>query len=189
MSVVLFFENDQTSTYSLTLCLKNIMNKIIQNTTFNNGSLGSRIDEERSEMRYVMWIAEFSESSNLWTHIALFGIPKSMLVWVSVNTSKLLIFFESFGLEQSQHQSFLDRRRVAWNAGAAGHSPELKAYSFSPVKRIITFAAANIKGVWPYWLTDAGFHRGRQRRLLNSISNQVRLPAELKHINKRRKRN
>ena len=35
-------------------CLKNIMNKLIQNTTFNNGSLGSRIDEERSEMRYVM---------------------------------------------------------------------------------------------------------------------------------------
>ena len=24
------------------------------NTTFNNGSLGSRIDEERSELRYVM---------------------------------------------------------------------------------------------------------------------------------------
>ena len=27
--------------------------------------LGSRNDEERSEMRYVMRIAEFSESSNL----------------------------------------------------------------------------------------------------------------------------
>jgi len=53
-----------------------------------------------------MWIAEFSESSNLWTHIALSGIPESMLVWVSVNTSKLLIYFESFGLERSQHQSF-----------------------------------------------------------------------------------
>ena len=26
----------------------------ILNTTFNNGSLGSRIDEERSELRYVM---------------------------------------------------------------------------------------------------------------------------------------
>jgi len=24
-------------------------------------------------MRYVMWIAELSESSNLWTHIALLG--------------------------------------------------------------------------------------------------------------------
>ena len=28
--------------------------KVITKTTFNNGSLGSRIDEERSEMRYVM---------------------------------------------------------------------------------------------------------------------------------------
>ena len=28
--------------------------KVITETTFNNGSLGSRIDEERSEMRYVM---------------------------------------------------------------------------------------------------------------------------------------
>ncbi len=34
-------------------------------TTLSNGYLGSRIDEERSEMRYVMRIAEFSESSNL----------------------------------------------------------------------------------------------------------------------------
>jgi hypothetical protein len=34
-------------------------------TTGNNGYLGSRNDEERSEMRYVMRIAEFSESSNL----------------------------------------------------------------------------------------------------------------------------
>lgn len=35
------------------------------NTTLSNGYLGSRNDEERSEMRYVMRIAEFSESSNL----------------------------------------------------------------------------------------------------------------------------
>ena len=35
------------------------------NTTFSNGYLGSRNDEERSEMRYVMRIAEFSESSKL----------------------------------------------------------------------------------------------------------------------------
>ena len=33
-------------------------------TTVSNGYLGSRNDEERSEMRYVMRIAEFSESSN-----------------------------------------------------------------------------------------------------------------------------
>ena len=32
--------------------------------TLNSGYLGSRNDEERSEMRYVMRIAEYSESSN-----------------------------------------------------------------------------------------------------------------------------
>ena len=36
-----------------------------EHTTSNNGYLGSRNDEERSEMRYVVRIAEFSESSNL----------------------------------------------------------------------------------------------------------------------------
>ena len=52
-------------------------------TTLNGGSLGSCIDEERSQLRYVMWIAEFSESSNLWTQIALSGTPGSMSAWVS----------------------------------------------------------------------------------------------------------
>jgi len=42
-------------------------------TTLCPGYLGSRTDEERSEMRYVMRIAEFSESSNLWTQIAVMG--------------------------------------------------------------------------------------------------------------------
>ena len=32
---------------------------------FNDGYLGSHIDEERSEMRYVMRIAKSHESSNL----------------------------------------------------------------------------------------------------------------------------
>ena len=31
---------------------------------FNDGYLGSHIDEERSEMRYAMRIAEFRESSD-----------------------------------------------------------------------------------------------------------------------------
>lgn len=38
-------------------------------------------------------------------------------------------------------------------------------------------------------LTDAGFTEAASADFVNSISNQVRLPAELKHINKRRKRN
>lgn len=58
-------------------------------TTFNNGYLGSRNDDERSEMRYVMWIAEFSESSNPWTQLALAGPPASMPVRASVHYSSL----------------------------------------------------------------------------------------------------
>ena len=42
-------------------------------TTLSSGYLGSRNDEERSEMRYVMRIAELRESSNLWTQMALSG--------------------------------------------------------------------------------------------------------------------
>ena len=38
---------------------------IIKNTTFNNGSLGSCNDEERSEMRNVMRFARICESSSL----------------------------------------------------------------------------------------------------------------------------
>jgi hypothetical protein len=44
-------------------------------TTLSNGYLGSHNDEERSEMRYVMRIAEFSESLNLRTQVARSGYP------------------------------------------------------------------------------------------------------------------
>ena len=46
-------------------CLKQSKNYEKHKTTLSNGYLGSRNDEERSEMRYVMRIAELSESSNL----------------------------------------------------------------------------------------------------------------------------
>jgi len=56
---------------------------INNNTTPNNGYLGSREDEVRSEMRYVVWIAGISESSNLWTHVALsWSPPESTFAWV-----------------------------------------------------------------------------------------------------------
>ncbi len=42
---------------NLSICLKL--------ETFNGGYLGSHNDEERSEMRYAMRIAEFRESSEL----------------------------------------------------------------------------------------------------------------------------
>lgn len=50
------------------LCIdlqQQILKKNVEITTSGNGSLGSRNDEERSEMRYAMRIAEFRESSDL----------------------------------------------------------------------------------------------------------------------------
>lgn len=57
-------------------------------TTFNGGSLGSCIDEERCELRYVMRIAQLSESSNLWTQIALRQQCRSMPGRVSFPNSQ-----------------------------------------------------------------------------------------------------
>jgi hypothetical protein len=75
---------------SVILCVSKVhtfINWTLKNTTLSNGYLGSRNDEERSEMRYVMRIAEFSESSNLWTQIALLGSPRSTPLSVSVQQS------------------------------------------------------------------------------------------------------
>lgn len=49
---------------------------------FNNGFFGFCIDEECSEMWYVMWIVEFCELLNFWMYIVFFGILGGMFVWV-----------------------------------------------------------------------------------------------------------
>ena len=47
--------------------------------TLCSGSLGSGVDEDRSELRYVMWIAELW-SLTCWTHLAGLGSPEPMPV-------------------------------------------------------------------------------------------------------------
>lgn len=70
---------------SLSLLRGTLTSRIVKHMTiYDGGSLGLCIDEERSKMRYVVWIAEFSESSNLWTQIALSGIPGSTSAWVTL---------------------------------------------------------------------------------------------------------
>ena len=54
-------------------------------TTFNNGSLGSCIDEERSQMRYLVRIAWICESSSIWTQLApiFWHVPvRAVYMWV-----------------------------------------------------------------------------------------------------------
>ena len=93
-------------------------------TTFDGGSLGSRIDEERSQLRYVVWIAEFSESLNLWMQMALLGSPRSMSVGVSdfIKHTRDVCGIEVYGvnlmiavsLEGQQHWT----RILYWNLSA-----------------------------------------------------------------------
>ena len=70
----LFFNHNQKTNHSdlknLSLVLRHIQDNK-KPTTLNGGSLGSYIDEERCELRYVMRIAQLSESLKFWTHIAL----------------------------------------------------------------------------------------------------------------------
>ena len=64
------------------LLIINNQNKNQKTEMLIDGYLGSHNDEERSEMRYAMRIAEFRESSDLRTQTALEGYPLSMLVSV-----------------------------------------------------------------------------------------------------------
>lgn len=61
------------SSYAIGYVWKLFINWIF--TTSSDGYLGSRNDEERSKLRYVMRIAKLSESSRLWTQIALQSYP------------------------------------------------------------------------------------------------------------------
>ena len=50
-----------------------ILHKSTVSQTFSDGCLGSHNDEGRSELRYAVWIAEFSESLDCWTQKAPSG--------------------------------------------------------------------------------------------------------------------
>ena len=58
------------------------------NTTFSNGCLGSYNDEERSEMRYLIWIARFRNHQNFERTLRFQDMPGSMLGWVSMNPTR-----------------------------------------------------------------------------------------------------
>ena len=59
-------------------------------TTFSDECLGLHYDEERSELRFVRWIAKPSESLNFWTHTALAGVSwKHVSLSVGKQTSAL----------------------------------------------------------------------------------------------------
>ena len=156
-------------------------------TTLNNGYLGSRNDEERSEMWYVVWIAEFRESSNLWTHIALEASAKSTSVSASVTPSL------------SNHIWVCIWPFHTYSVCVVGWSEQRtcrrhrKGFLFSI--GWLGFKTYHTLG-WCLWMLSLWLVLRRNLSISpqgvcfhNSTWAQAGLPAELKHINKRRKRN
>src|SRR5262249_8483373 len=70
-------------------------------TTLSNGYLGFGNDEERSEMRYVVRIAEFSESSNFRTQNALSGYS-----WEHASSSVELTSVPSLTLSGDRERTY-----------------------------------------------------------------------------------
>lgn len=201
-----------------------------QEITFNNGCLGSRNDEERSETRYVMWIARQRESSNFWTHIAL-PLVGSTFVWASFDpfaSAPCVCRRDSWAVEGFFWDSVTPL--IAWKTESGcgvfllkDHSPHILTFdswrrttknshgrlrSSSPLMpftvQLGTWTVpVTIRSVSTAWLKN---YRGRsecsdvfslpntkqvcqKKQPLSMTSDQARLPAEFKHINKRRKRN
>ena len=195
-------------------------------------------------MRYVMRIAEFSESSSFWTQLALWDMPESMPFWVSVLTSsRIICFFFKWIVRILSVCVFHRKRTLAWNSvkilflwfsftclagtcfvcslvnkrkrkkGADNfcvsiHCKHISNASFwilSKDERItwIELRFVCIAFVCVLWLQlqlqckpegIAKLQLKTQFQHLpfsstNQTSNKARVPAELKHINKRRKRN
>ena len=130
-------------------------------TTSNGGPLGSCIDEERSKLRYLVWIAEFSESSSLWTQMVLLVFREHVCL------SVCFCVYPMWG-------TFWGRcwRRESWH----------------PFKCCIHerwYAVHVNRCCGPSWCGCSFW----ARCLTLWTSDQARSPAEFKHINKRRKRN
>lgn len=175
-------------------------------TTLSNGYLGSRNDEERSEMRYVMRIAEFSESSNLWTQIALLGSPRSTPLSVSVQTPLSSVCKCALAGEWESNP----HRFVSWNTSSESHILYTRVFGH---KLVFDWRYGSDVNTDPCGLTfTCNFHSlfkvdyecwrkvaHVQRPRLQSawmqiwvwilIWDEARQPPEFKHINKGRKRN
>ena len=138
-------------------------------TASNGGPLGSCIDEERSKLRYVVRIAEFSESSSLRTHIA----PS----WTSSKA------------RPAERRLFFQRANSAVSGSmpaCPGMHPEVMAST--PALPSTSHLAARTWCVGAFGSASvASSVMGISITLATSA--RARQPAELKHINKRRKRN
>ena len=140
------------------------------NTTLNNGYLGSRNDAERSEMRYLVWIAGLSESSKFWTHIALMGNHEHACLRNGTNQhiDTLLYIFFIWG-ELWRRVTVLERFNsfcVSWNKVGMGF---VKSFWFWTHKWRIWVWTRSACGFWFFQKVLVLFSLHH----INSLSNQL----------------
>ena len=158
--------------------------------TLNNGYLGSRNDEERSEMRYVVRIAGCKRVIESLNAYCARGSGRGH-VCLSVSRYPQLHLLGG-------RWSWPSRGRFVGRAGrlkrsGAPRPPKFLGFGLSVV--VSGMLPALFRRVCPVNAVpgvsrrELGFLRSRQTLLHLLTSDQARLPAEFKHITKRRKRN
>ena len=156
--------------------------EVTSTNTFSNGCLGSHNDEERSEMRYVMRIAKLSESSKFWTQLALpygkhvcWSVCSSPLHNFTVNVQRRLFAFKPL-LVRGEYAQMKQQPELA----PALQMSRRRDVNDCPFLRKETISRTR----WPGCIATKSPGAVSVR-----TSNQSRIPAEFKHITKRRKRN
>ena len=154
-----------------------------------------------------MRIAEFGESRNPRTHPALSGLPGSMPVRASFPKKSTPVTIEKNRDERGRSGVCVDA--VSWERGAPALAPVLRrgircksfrrerlrvqthigSASPDPFNTLVDLGIGSSEDGRRPWSVRPGSEGLRTLPSLTTTSDRARLPAELKHINKRRKRN
>lgn len=122
-----------TCDFELIVVLRSRRSIPIKNNTFSNGCLGYHDDEGRSEMRYVMRIAKSSESSNLWTQLALqlaACFVECLFIPIPLPTPPFSLFWEKRGVTRGGAGRFSLRFPLPlwWGRRGAGKRTQMTTF-------------------------------------------------------------
>ena len=153
--------------------------------SYSGECLGSSSDEERSELRYSIWIAEFRELVGLWTHAAFWLVQFAVLPVFTILSSVT-----------GRSGGFVDlRARSPRGAGMWNTSAVLRVLRCSPPRESAsTWQQALVTHNWfsfwessRVWLVAFWWRYSFVISFHNPVS--LKLPSEFKHISKWWKRN
>ena len=175
-----------------------IAKTVTQNTTLCGGSLGSRVDEERSKVRELMWFAGHIDHRYLERILRLRFASVTTPVWGSVYIRLYVKSVLSLLLGRFKCLCHFYRLQIY---GLLILCELVKMHIVASIwlltnaiKQKLTCSLylldwLSLLSMLDDYLYYACTSKVHIKALSFSTSDQTRLPAEFKHINKRRKRN